>query len=75
MSWLSEWSKVNVRIFQINEGIIMIEQTQIELLEPAEDKYTIILSMIESQNLQISNDSIKTMIDGKEVLIKIPNIS
>lgn len=53
----------------------MIEQTQIELLEPAEDKYTIILSMIESQNLQISNDSIKTMIDGKEVLIKIPNIS
>ena len=53
----------------------MIEQTQREPLEPIEDKYTILLSMIESKNLQPVNDSITTMIDGKEVLVKIPNIA
>lgn len=44
----------------------MIEQTQREPLEPIEDKYTILLSMIESQNLQPVNDSITTMMQIKK---------
>ena len=53
----------------------MEEKTQRAPLEPVADEYTILLSDIDTQKTKAPLDIVKTVINGEEVLIKIPDIA
>ena len=53
----------------------MEEKTQRVPLEPIADEYTILLSEIDIQKTTDPLDIVKTVINGNEVLIKIPDLA
>jgi hypothetical protein len=71
----------NLKYFRkkIEEGMKLSAQTELENankapIEPAIDEYHIQLSIADANPSNQSLDSIKAIIDGEEVVIKIPNI-